>query len=274
MLNLLFAILMTVTAHSASVAPQNANSSQRSEVVALVQKIRRADYEGDRAALKKYYEELAPYADDPQVSSSVRYWRGFAMWRRALNGFNDKATHDDLKGDLNPAIDEFEKAYANKPEFADAKIAAASCLQNLAFLYYVEKDAVPARENLEKSIPLMKDAQAAEPENPRVLWVVGAYLWNTPPERGGGHEPGFAAYEKGLAAARKQKAATDELIPNWGEPELLMNIAWTKLNQANPDIDAAENYARQALAIVPYWHYVRDILLAQIADAKAKRAGS
>jgi hypothetical protein len=273
MLSIVLIMLMTAAPHSTTVVSQNAYPSQRAEVVALVQKIRRADYEGDRAALKKYYEELAPYADDPQLSASVRYWRGFAMWRRALNGFNDKATHDDLKADLNPAIAEFEKAYDNKPDFADAKIAAASCEQNLAFLYYVEKDAAPAREHMERSLPLMNAAQAAEPENPRVLWVVGAYQWNTPPERGGGHELGSATYEKGLAAARKQRASRDELTPSWGEPELLMNIAWTKLNQATPDPDAAENYARQALAIVPNWHYVRDILLVQIADAKAKRAG-
>jgi len=274
MLNFLFVVLMTATAHSTTVVSQSANSSQRAEVVALVQKIRRADYEGDRAALKKYYEALAPYAEDPQLGASVRYWRGFAMWRRALNGFNNKATHEDLKADLTPAIAEFEKAYANKPEFADAKIAAASCEQNLAFLYYVEKDADPAREHMQRSLPLMKAAQAAEPENPRVLWVVGAYQWNTPPERGGGHELGSATYEKGLAAARKQSPPHDELTPGWGEPELLMNIAWTKLNQATPDPDAAEKYAQQALAMVPYWHYVRDILLVQIADAKAKRAGN
>ena len=274
MLNFLIVMFISAATHSTSVTWQNTNSSRRAEVVALVQKVRRADYEGDRAALKKYYEELAPFTEDPQLSVSVHYWRGFAMWRRALNGFNDKAAHDDLKADLTLAIEAFRKAIEREPGFADAEIAAASCEQNLAFLYYVEKDAVPAREHLARSLPLMNEAQSSEPENPRVLWVVGAYQWNTPTERGGGHELGFATYEKGLAAARKQRAPGDELTPRWGEPELLMNIAWTKLNQTTPDTDAAENYARQALAMVPYWHYVRDILLVQIADAKAKRAGS
>jgi hypothetical protein len=36
------------------------------------------------------------------------------------------------------------------------------------------------------------------------------------------------------------------------------------------DVNAAERYARNALEIVPYWHYVRDILLPQILAAKAK----
>ena len=37
-----------------------------------------------------------------------------------------------------------------------------------------------------------------------------------------------------------------------------------------PDLVAADRYARSALELVPYWHYVRDILLAQIREAKAK----
>jgi hypothetical protein len=35
-------------------------------------------------------------------------------------------------------------------------------------------------------------------------------------------------------------------------------------------LNAAERYARDALSVVPYWHYVRDILLPQIVAAKAK----
>jgi hypothetical protein len=50
-----------------------------------------------------------------------------------------------------------------------------------------------------------------------------------------------------------------------------MNLAYGQLNaKAKPDLDAAEHYAREALEIVPYWHYVRDILLPQILAAKAK----
>jgi hypothetical protein len=34
------------------------------------------------------------------------------------------------------------------------------------------------------------------------------------------------------------------------------------------DVAAADRYAHQALALVPYWHYVRDLLLPQIRQAK------
>jgi hypothetical protein len=51
--------------------------SARWQVAQIVSKIQRADYEGDQTALKKYYDELAPFLEDPQLASRVRYWRGF-----------------------------------------------------------------------------------------------------------------------------------------------------------------------------------------------------
>jgi hypothetical protein len=50
----------------------------------------------------------------------------------------------------------------------------------------------------------------------------------------------------------------------------MMSLAYCHLNANVADVNAAERYAREALEIVPYWHYVRDILLPQIIAAKAK----
>ena len=50
-----------------------------------------------------------------------------------------------------------------------------------------------------------------------------------------------------------------------------MNIAWSYLNASTPDLAAAESYANQALALVPHWQYVRDILLPQIRQARSQR---
>jgi hypothetical protein len=104
-----------------------------------------------------------------------------------------------------------------------------------------------------------------------LIWVRGPILWNTPPERGGGEDKAMQNFEHGLEICSKLKPSEDPLEPSWGKPELLMNLAYGYLNaKANPDLDAAERYARNALKIVPYWHYVRDILLPQILAAKAK----
>jgi hypothetical protein len=43
-----------------------------------------------------------------------------------------------------------------------------------------------------------------------------------------------------------------------------MNRAWANFNRTAPDLKAAQQDAEAALAIVPCWHYVKDILLPQI----------
>ena len=68
-----------------------------------------------------------------------------------------------------------------------------------------------------------------------------------------------------------QKPVSDPLEPSWGEPELLMSLAWSNLNRTAPDLDAAEKNADAALRLVPCWHYLKDMLLPQIREAQEKR---
>ena len=247
-----------------------AADSPRVRAAELVERIRRADYAGDRASLKRLREDLEPFATDATIASRVRYWQGFALWRRAFNGFNDQASPKELGDDLSAAVRDFDAALAIDPKFVDAQTGAISCLSNLAFLNRADAGAI--EEFVRRVRPRVDSARSLDPDNPRLLWVLGANKWYAPPERGGGQAPAIALYEKGLAEARKRKsAATDPLEPTWGEPELLMNLAWSNLNKTAPDLDAAERYARSALDLVPDWHYVRDILRVQIRDAKSKK---
>lgn len=241
----------------------------RQPVIKIVTQIQRADYEGDRAALKRLYDELTPFVEDKELASRVRYWRGFALWRRVINGFNESVDPKEQEQDLDQALDEFGKAAASDPAFVDAKVGAESCLGFLIGLH--PNDAPRVQELIARGTPLRKEIEAAAPENPRFLWVQGSIQWYVPPERGGGQAKAMETYQKGLEAARKQKGTvTDPLEPSWGEPELLMSLAGANFYRTTPDLNAAEEYARSALALVPYWHYVRDILMPQIRDAKAK----
>ena len=82
-------------------------------------------------------------------------------------------------------------------------------------------------------------------------------------------------YRRGLTSARERRGKTiDPLMPSWGEAELLMNLAWSNLNRKEPDVSAAKEYANAALAQVPNWHYVRDILMPQIREAANKATAS
>lgn len=240
---------------------------KRDSILHIVTQIQRADYEGDRAALKRLHDALTPVPEDNKLASRVLYWQGFAMWRRAINGFNETPTPKDLEADLTQAVADFKDSIARDPNFVESKIGAGS---SLGYLIYLNPNRF--QELMQQSSPLLKEAMAAEPDNPRLLWVLGPIRWSSPPERGGGQDKAFDLYNRGLEAIRKQKPPSDPLDPSWGEPELLMNLAWSNLNRTTPDLKAAEEDAQAALKIVPYWHYVRDILMPQIQAAQAKPA--
>ena len=253
-----------------------AKSAKRSRdaVIQIIGKIQRSDYEGDRAALKRMYGELTPFLHDKKernkhIVSRVEYWRGFALWRRALNGFNESADPKDLQEDLDHAVSEFNQSAAVDAGFTDAKIGAGSCLSNLIFLN--QKNRSRMLELIAKAGRVLKEAQAEAPENPRLYWVLGPNVWYAPPERGGSQSKAIEMYQRGLELARKDKGrTTDPLDPSWGEPELLMNLAWSNLHRTTADLKAAKSYAQSALELVPFWHYVKDILMPQIDVAIGK----
>jgi hypothetical protein len=243
--------------------------------IALVQAIQRADYQGDRAALRRLHQELSAVPEDPATAARQRYWEGFALWRRAINGANEKPPPEDLRLDLVAALSEFDRSLAADQHFDDANVGRISCLQFLAFVD--RADPARSRESISRFVALLKEVGPRAQDNPRFQWIRGLSDWYTPPgsppEVIQQHsEKAMATYARGAELARAQKAkVTDPLDPSWGEPENLMSLAWCSLNKTTPDPQQAEAYARQALALVPDWHYVRDILLPQIQSARASR---
>ena len=249
-------------------------ADERETITKIVLQIQKADYEDDRPALQRLYGQLAPFAETKGLASRVLYWRGLALWRKAINGFNDSAEKNELQQDLQQAAEEFEKSASADPSFVNAKIALGSCNGFLAYSVN-KKDAAEQQALVAKSRQSITEAKTVAPDNPRLLWVLGPIYWNIPVDRGGGQDKAMDTYEKGLEIIRSHKATTsDSLYPVWGEPELLMSLAWSNLNRATPDLKAAEQNAQAALALVPNWHYVRDILMKQIRDAKAKQSGT
>jgi hypothetical protein len=246
------------------------NQTARKQITEIVTKIQRADYEGDRETLKKCYDALTPFLENKDLASRVRYWRGFDLWRSAINGFNDKVDETELERLFLQGVDEFKEALAREPAFADAKIGIISCLGHVIYIH--RKETERSQQLLAQISPLVKEVKADAPDNPRFIWVFGPILWYTPVDRGGGMDKVIENYERGLGICEKLKTPEDPLEPSWGKPELLMSLAYTQLTKTPPDVEKAERSARGALEIVPYWHYARDILLPQIAEAKAKQA--
>jgi hypothetical protein len=256
----------------ACVAPLIVGAAQdsRSTAVSLTERIQRADYEGDRAALQKLADDIGALrmpTSDAHLVSRVHYWRGFALWRRAFNGLAQSSGAPEIERDLEKALAEFELAISVTPAFVDAKAGAISCLGNLLFLRKGDPDSVRAFTS--RGHPMLEESLAAEPDNPRLLWVLGAQQLNTSPTAGGGFDKAVATYQKGLAAARRRSnQAGDALDPTWGLPELLMALAGTSLRATPPDPDAAEGYAKEALTLVPHWRTLREGMLPRIERAK------
>lgn len=279
----LLKLVIIITAVVMGVAMGAPRESRREQITRLVVQIQRADYEGNRLALKRLYNDLAQFANDKELGARVRYWRGFALWRRALNGFNDKADSRELEQDLKQAVSEFEAAITKDPAFVDSRASAGATRGTLMALYRQNaelapdlKDPARMQESINKALSYMNEAEAAEPENPRVLWVLGPVRWFLSQQRGASPDKStdeaIEIYQKGLKAARVRKSTVrDPLIPSWGEPECLMSLAASNLYRTTPNLAAAEQYAREALALVPYWHYVRDILVPSIENAKKKQ---
>ena len=233
----LFVLTIFVLSAATELYPADKTSLElsRDSIIRIVTQIQRADYEGDRPALKRLHDELTPIPEDNRLASRVLYWRGFALWRRAINGFNETPTPNDLEEDLTQAVTDFKDAIARDPAFVEPKIGAGSSLGYLMYLH--KKDPTRVQELFQQSSPLLKEAMAAAPDNPRLLWVLGPIRWSSPPERGGGQDKAFEIYNKGLEAVRNQKRdVSDPLEPSWGEPELLMSLAWSNLNRTTPDL--------------------------------------
>ncbi len=269
LLFMLTAFVLSAAATELHPADKTSLALSRDSITRIVTQIQRADYEGDRPTLKRLRDELTPIPEDNKLASRVLYWRGFALWRKAINGFNESPTPTDLEEDLTQAVTDFKDSIARDSAFVEPEIGAVSSLGYL--MYLNKKDQTRVQELLQQVSPLLKEAIATAPDNPRLLWVLGPIRWSSPPERGGGQDKALESYNKGLEAARTQKRdASDPLEPSWGEPELLMSLAWSNLNRTTPDLNAAERDAEAALKMVPYWHYVRDILMAQIRAAQAK----
>lgn len=245
-----------------------AEEGPRQQAIEIVTRIQRADYEGDRPTLKNCYDALAPLVDNHELGSRIRYWRGFARWRDGINSGNESINPAEMEKLFLAGVDEFKSALALDPTFVDAKVGIISCLGHVVYLHRNEKER--AQELVKQIYPLIEEVKTAAPDNPRFLWVLGPVLFYTPPEKGGGIPKVIENYERGLTICSQLKPPADKLEPSWGKPELLMSVAYTHMAKNPPELDKAEKNARAALEIVPYWHYARDILSPQIAEAKAK----
>jgi hypothetical protein len=248
-----------------TLVPLVSPSFREAKLAALVAEVRSADYRGDRAALARLDANLGEL-DDAALADYRDYWRGFARWRRALNGFNETPTPTDLTSDLESAVAHFRSSLERRPDWIEAKLALVGCWGNLAYL--AGSDMEKKKPLLAELIPVYKWLEANGRDNPRALWIIGGMQFAAPPPYGGDVARATATLRRGVELAWREAAASVEpspaWVPAWGGPENLMNLAYMYSHVGTPDRAAALAYAEGAVTAVPEWHYVRDVLLPQI----------
>ena len=232
----------------------------------LVRAVRAADYRGERAELRRRADELDG-VQGPATGAPASYWKGFALWRRAINGFNETPMPRDIRADLEEAVASFRVALERRPDWVEPKIGISGCLMNL--LYLAREDAAWRKDLLDQFRPLWAETAAQGADNPRMLWLLGGMQFGAPPPVGGDTPKAIATLRKGLEAARREALASPSpsdagFAPTWGAAENLMNLAYIYAQGTGESRAVARAYAEGALAVAPDWHYVRDILLVQI----------
>ena len=106
----------------ARIAEPAAPAKVQAQLTELVPAVRSADYRGDRASLDRLDASIGQIADSP-LDDYRAYWRGFARWRRAINGFNESPLPGDLASDLEAAVGHFRTALAKRPGWIEARLA-------------------------------------------------------------------------------------------------------------------------------------------------------
>lgn len=257
--------LATILLLAGSAPPPTGGALEAQQVLLgeRVARIRHADYAGERAELRR----LADSMDEIQhgdLAAFREYWTGFALWRRAINGFNEIVPADEQRADLDHAVAAFRRALQLQPGWIEPKVGIAGCGANL--LYLAREDAARTEALVAEFVPFFRDMAEQGKDNPRALWIVGGGQLAAPPPRGGHPDQAAATYRSALQAARAEALAhpgAQAWIPNWGAPENLMALAYVYTHTSLKNRDVALAYADGALAAAPHWHYVRDILLPQ-----------
>jgi tetratricopeptide (TPR) repeat protein len=249
-----------------SAAALSADASVKEKLVAAKAAVMDADYRGDLDRLASLRTEIAALKTDPDLGYLADYWSGFASWRIALNGANAKMPPADLKANLERATADFQSSIQKKDTFADAYAAAASIYGWLAFMN--RADAALMKSQVETSARLLARAESLEPSNPRVLWVRGGVFLFSPPTAGGNPDRAIEIYQKQVDASAPLNPKSP--LPDWGKVEGLMSLAFAHMIKSTPDLKTSAAEAQAAFKLEPRWHYVRDVLIPQIAAAVKK----
>jgi tetratricopeptide (TPR) repeat protein len=215
---------------------------------------------------------MEQFVEHSRLAKHARYWRGFTLWRRALNAMGQGGPADSSDADFGRANEEFRHALRLDPSYVEAQIGLLAGLTNRVFFH--QDDAVKRSAFVREYRPILDGLAHTEADNPRFVFVAAAQRFHAPPVAGGDRAEAIALVER--AILRQQGTGDDSigvsLQPRWGLPELHMLLA-TLLLRAGTNLDKAERHAEHALALRPQWRAVRQNLIPAIRKQRGAASG-
>lgn len=134
----------------------------------------------------------------------------YAALANILGGFNNpEGNKDEIANKADALLAKAEALDSKNSEINVVKSMSATLHMLVDPMSRWQKYGGMQREALET-------AKQFNAENPRIYYLEGQTLFNTPPQFGGGKDKAKPLFEKSLALYKKQKPATP-LDPSWGE---------------------------------------------------------
>jgi tetratricopeptide (TPR) repeat protein len=234
----------------------------------LVRAVQETDYKGHLDSLRQLHAAMVPFVDNAELAKHARYWRGFALWRRALNALGQGGSPDSTDADFARANEEFRHALRLDSAYAEAKIGLVAGLSNRVF--FNQENSALRVALIREYRPLLEQLTQSDRDNPRFVFVAAPQRFHAPPEVGGSRTEAIAMVEAALARLAPSRADTIEaaLEPTWGGPELHMLLA-ALLLRSRTQLDKAQLHAERALALRPDWLAVRRNLIPAIHALRA-----
>lgn len=230
-----------------------------------VTRVRAADYRAGCSELRSLAAQLG--AEGPAAEARYRhYWRGFALWRAALNGLNRVPPDPEVAADLQGALSAFRDALASSPDWVEAHLGISACGGIEVFLARSDPERMQAL--LKRHEPSFRYVLEHGHDNARVQWHLGQTTLAMAKPGGPGTAKALDLFQRGVELAvdeaRSIPAGEPAWVPHWGGAENLMNLAYLYTHSEMADRELARAHARGALVAAPEWHYVREVLLPQI----------
>jgi hypothetical protein len=226
-----------------------------------------ANYRNDQAGLRSAIEMLQPLAEAQQEDAYANYYLSWAYWALSASQVQGNDTTSALESAI-LAVDHARLGLSARDSDPEFHTALANALIVVAVLDRSQFSKV--------SLELMTARRRAlelGPDNPRTVLMDAGMIFNTPPEVGGGQEPGLARWQKALSMFEAESNATtaDTVAPRWGHALALGWLANLYLGMTPPQKDSARRAAESALRMRPDFWFVREQVLPRLRESGTER---